>query len=83
MYFEYQNLNDENIYNNLKKSEKINTPARIVVFPGDISDPPKEWADRVYNSLSWQKMSKGGHFAALEEPELLVNDIREFFRILR
>ena len=83
MYLEYQKLNDQHIYNHLKKSEKITTPARIVVFPGDISDPPKEWGERVYNSLSWQKMPKGGHFAALEEPELLVNDIREFFRILR
>ena len=42
--------------------------------------PPRSWADRSYNIAQWTEMPSGGHFAALEEPELLVDDIRSFFR---
>ena len=59
------------------------TPTALAVFPKDISRPPREWAERFYNVQRWTEMSKGGHFAALEEPELLAQDIREFFRPLR
>jgi pimeloyl-ACP methyl ester carboxylesterase len=45
--------------------------------------PPRRWAERLYNIQRWTMMPSGGHFAALEEPELLVNDIREFFRPYR
>ncbi|MCH7653468.1 MAG: hypothetical protein IIB14_07315 [Chloroflexi bacterium] len=43
----------------------------------------REWAERLYNVQRWTKMPRGGHFAASEEPDLLVEDIREFFRPLR
>ena len=52
-------------------------------FPKDLSHPPREWAERSYNVQRWTQMPSGGHFAALEEPELLVEDIRAFFRTLR
>jgi len=42
--------------------------------------PPRHWAERVYNIQRWTTMPKGGHFAAMEEPELLAGDVREFFR---
>ena len=38
--------------------------------------PPRTYAERMYNIKRWSKMSKGGHFAALEQPDLLVNDIK-------
>ena len=44
---------------------------------------PREWIERAYDLRRHTVMSKGGHFAALEEPELLAGDIREFFRPLR
>ncbi len=44
---------------------------------------PREWADRCYNIERWTEMPAGGHFPALEEPGLLVQDIRAFFRGLR
>ena len=47
------------------------------MFPKDISHPPREWAARFFNVQRWTEMPRGGHFAALEEPELLVDDIRE------
>jgi hypothetical protein len=58
-------------------------PAAFAMFPKDISHPPREWAARFFNVQRWTEMSRGGHFAALEEPELLVDDIRRFFRPLR
>jgi pimeloyl-ACP methyl ester carboxylesterase len=58
-------------------------PAAFAMFPKDISHPPREWASRFFNVQRWTEMPRGGHFAALEEPELLVDDIRRFFRPLR
>lgn len=58
-------------------------PAAFAMFPKDISHPPREWAERFFNVTRWTTMPHGGHFAALEEPERLVDDIREFFRPLR
>jgi pimeloyl-ACP methyl ester carboxylesterase len=46
------------------------------VFEGD---PPREWAQRLYNVRRWTPMPRGGHFAAAEEPELLAGDIAAFF----
>jgi pimeloyl-ACP methyl ester carboxylesterase len=45
--------------------------------------PQREWAERHYNIVHWNEFQTGGHFAALEQPEALVADIREFFRPLR
>jgi pimeloyl-ACP methyl ester carboxylesterase len=58
-------------------------PAGFAIFPKDISQPPQEWAERFFNVQRWTPMPSGGHFAAMEEPELLVEDIRAFFRPLR
>jgi pimeloyl-ACP methyl ester carboxylesterase len=58
-------------------------PAAFAMFPKDISNPPREWAERFFNVQRWTEMPRGGHFAALEQPELLVDDIRRFFRPLR
>jgi microsomal epoxide hydrolase len=59
------------------------TPTGIALFPKDITTPPREWAERFYNVQRWTEMPTGGHFAALEEPQLLAEDLREFFRPLR
>ena len=58
-------------------------PAAFAMFPKELSSPPREWAERFFNVRRWTEMPRGGHFAAFEEPELLVNDLREFFRPLR
>ena len=58
-------------------------PAAFAMFPKDISNPPRAWAGRFFNVQRWTEMPRGGHFAAMEEPELLVDDIRRFFRTLR
>jgi pimeloyl-ACP methyl ester carboxylesterase len=58
-------------------------PAAFALFPKDLSQPPREWAERFFNVQRWTEMKHGGHFAALEETETLAADIREFFRPLR
>ncbi len=64
----------------LKPGTKIEAPTAVAVFPGELARPPRHWAERAYNIQRWTPMAKGGHFAAMEEPELLAADIREFFR---
>ena len=63
--------------------ESIRVPCAVALFPADLSHPPREWAERSYNVQRWTEMPRGGHFAALEEPDLLAQDVREFFRALR
>lgn len=58
-------------------------PAAFALFPADISHPPREWAERFFNVQRWTEMPRGGHFAAMEEPELLAEDIRTWFRAYR
>ena len=49
----------------------------------DEGDIPREWLERIYNIQRWTPMDRGGHFAALEQPEALAADIRAFFRPFR
>ncbi|MCB1121772.1 MAG: alpha/beta hydrolase [Verrucomicrobiae bacterium] len=61
----------------------IGVPTAVAVFPKEIRIPIRSWVEQGYNVQQWTEMPRGGHFAALEEPELLVEDIRKFFRIFR
>lgn len=58
-------------------------PAGFAMFPKDLSHPPREWAERFFRVERWSEMPRGGHFAAMEEPEALAEEIRAFFRPLR
>ena len=70
--------------NPLKLGERIEVPTGIAMFPGEKDlVVPREWAERCYNIQRWTDMPRGGHFPALEEPDLLVQEIRAFFRGLR
>jgi pimeloyl-ACP methyl ester carboxylesterase len=64
------------------KPVRSQVPAAVASFPAD-APFPREWAERNVNLKQWTKMPRGGHFAALEEPELFVSDLREFFRDFR
>lgn len=57
-------------------------PAGFALFPKDIGTPPREWAERFFNVQRWTKMPRGGHFAAMEEPELLAQELRSMFEPL-
>ena len=63
---------------------KVGVPMGYAEFPKEILRPPRSLAETMYGDIRrWTKMPKGGHFAALEQPELLAGEIREFFRPLR
>jgi len=67
-----------------KDFKKIEIPTAVALFPAEMSEwPPRSYVDRLFNIKRWTKISKGGHFAAMEQPELFVNDIVEFVRSLR
>ena len=64
--------------------KKIEIPTAAAIFPAEMSEwPPKSYVERIFNLKQWTEMPAGGHFAALEKPDLLVNDIRKFSRSLR
>ena len=62
---------------------RIGVPTGYAEFPKEILRPPRSMAERVYDIRRWTKMDRGGHFAAMEQPEALAREIREFFRPLR
>jgi len=62
---------------------RIDVPTGIALFQADVLLPPKEWVERNLNLARWTVMPRGGHFAAMEEPELLADDIRAFYRAFR
>ena len=67
----------------LLPGEKIVPPCGVALLPRELPMPPRSWAERAFNIVHWSELPKGGHFAALEQPELLAADIRAFFRPLR
>ncbi len=65
------------------RTGRIETPTAVAMFPKEISHPPRGLVERGYNVQRWTEMPRGGHFVAMEEPGLLVEDVRAFFRGLR
>ena len=67
-----------------KDFHRIEVPTAIALFPKEMSTwPPRSYVNRMFNIKRWTNMSGGGHFAALEKPDLLVDDIRKFALIFR
>lgn len=64
----------------LKPGTRIEAPTAVAIFPGELILPPRHWAERVYNVQRWTEMPRGGHFAAMEEPKLLSDDVRAYFK---
>ena len=64
--------------------QRVEVPTAAALFPAELlAWPPRSYAERVYNITRWTEMPRGGHFAALEQPTLLIDDIRAFARTLR
>ena len=65
------------------QGRRVEVPTGCAVFPAELLTwPPRSYADRIYNVTQWTEMPHGGHFAAMEEPDLLIEDIRRFRRSL-
>jgi pimeloyl-ACP methyl ester carboxylesterase len=60
---------------------RVEVPFACARFPGELfAAAPRRWIERAYNLQQYTVMPRGGHFPALEEPQLLVDDVRTFFR---
>ncbi len=66
------------------QGRRVEVPTGCALFPAEfLSWPPRSYVERVYNVTHWTEMPRGGHFAAMEQPDLLIEDIRAFARSLR
>jgi pimeloyl-ACP methyl ester carboxylesterase len=64
--------------------DAITVPTGVSVFPKEIFRPSRRWAKRRYANIQhWNELDRGGHFAAFEQPELFVNELQTFFRLVR
>jgi epoxide hydrolase len=61
---------------------RVEVPTGVARFPKEVLRYPRPWVERAYNVTRWTEMPRGGHFAAMEQPHLFVNDVRAFFRTL-
>ena len=62
--------------------EFVGVPTGVARFPKEMFRFPRAWIERRYNVTYWAEMPRGGHFAAMEQPDLFVDDVRAFFRTL-
>ena len=62
---------------------RVEAPTAGAIFPHELFYTPRAWAEAHYNLVRWTEMPRGGHFAAMEQPELFVDDVRAFFAELR
>ncbi len=63
--------------------ERVELPTGVAAFPKEILRTPRSWCENAYNITHWTNMPRGGHFAAFEQPELFVDDVRTFFSTVR
>jgi pimeloyl-ACP methyl ester carboxylesterase len=78
MFYELAQQPRENI-----PFHRVEVPTAVQVFPKDFCHTPRRWVERGYRVTRWTEEERGGHFAALESPERLVDDLRRFCRDLR
>ena len=65
---------------NAFKAQRLEVPVSVSIFPKELFRPSRRWAERSYpNLIHWNEVSKGGHFAAFEQPELFVGELRACF----
>ena len=78
LYYEMRNAGRSAI-----PQEYVAVPTGIANFPGEVTRTPRAWAEHRYNITHWTEHARGGHFAAMQAPDLFVDDVRAFFRGLR
>lgn len=65
------------------QSARVEVPTGVALFPKEIIKAPRPWLEAGFNLTQLNRFDRGGHFAALEEPDLFVEDVRTFFRTVR
>jgi epoxide hydrolase len=64
--------------------DRVTVPTGCSIFPKELQRPSRRWAEQRFLDIRyWNEPDKGGHFAAFEQPELFINEVRSFFRLVR
>jgi pimeloyl-ACP methyl ester carboxylesterase len=64
--------------------DAVTVPTGCSIFPRELQRPSRRWAERRFTDIRhWNELERGGHFAAFEQPELFVDEVRAFFRLVR
>ena len=77
------NMYYESRHDQRRGTPPITVPVGVAMFPKELARAPRSWVEGRMNIARWTEMPRGGHFAALEQPQLLLEDVRAFFRPLR
>jgi pimeloyl-ACP methyl ester carboxylesterase len=65
-------------------SHVVDLPVGVSIYPKEIFRPSRRWSERyISNIIHWNELDKGGHFAAWEQPDIFVGEIRDCFRVVR
>jgi epoxide hydrolase len=70
-------------FNSFITDGRVELPTGVAAFPKEILRTPRRWCEAAYNITHWTTMPRGGHFAAFEQPDLFVDDVRAFFATVR
>jgi pimeloyl-ACP methyl ester carboxylesterase len=70
-------------FNDFATDGRVDLPTGVAAFPKEILRTPRRWCETAYNITHWTTMPRGGHFAAFEQPDLFVDDVRAFFATVR
>jgi pimeloyl-ACP methyl ester carboxylesterase len=70
-------------FKTLDATTRVELPTGIAAFPKEVLRAPRSWCEPIYHITHWTTMPRGGHFAALEQPGLFVDDVRAFFETVR
>jgi pimeloyl-ACP methyl ester carboxylesterase len=65
-------------------ADPVHVPTGCSIFPKEIIRPSRRWAEKRFTDIRyWNELDRGGHFAAFEQPELYVNEVRNYFALVR
>jgi pimeloyl-ACP methyl ester carboxylesterase len=70
-------------FNSFISDGRVELPTGVASFPKEILRTPRRWCEAAYNITHWTTMPRGGHFAAFEQPDLFIDDVRKFFATVR
>jgi pimeloyl-ACP methyl ester carboxylesterase len=73
----------ESMHSFVDTADPVELPTGVAAFPKEIIRSPRRWCEAHYNITHWTTMPRGGHFAAFEQPDLFVEDVRAFFATVR
>jgi pimeloyl-ACP methyl ester carboxylesterase len=84
LYWESSRQVNEWITGTVREADRVAVPTGCTIFPRELQRPSRRWAERRFPDIRyWSEPDRGGHFAAFEQPRLFVDEVRNFFRLVR